>query len=119
MLLSIALILILGMFMGWLCQKIKLPSLLGMLITGIVLGPYGLNLLDGSILGISADLRKIALIIILTRAGLGLDISGLKKIGRPAVLMCFVPVSFELIGMILLAPKLMGLTTLEAAIMVL
>lgn len=117
MLLSIALILILGMFMGWLCQKIKLPSLLGMLITGIVLGPYGLNLLDGSILGISADLRKIALIIILTRAGLGLDISGLKKIGRPAVLMCFVPVSFELIGMILLAPKLMGLTTLEAAIM--
>lgn len=119
MLLSIALILILGMFMGWLCQKIKLPSLLGMLITGIVLGPYGLNLLDGSILGISADLRKIALIIILTRAGLGLDISGLKKIGRPAVLMCFVPVSFELIGMILLAPKLMGLTTLEAAIRVL
>ena len=117
MLLSIALILILGMLMGWLCQKIKLPSLLGMLITGIVLGPYGLNLLDGSILGISADLRKIALIIILTRAGLGLDISGLKKIGRPAVLMCFVPASFELIGMILLAPKLMGLTTLEAAIM--
>lgn len=117
MLLSIALILILGMFMGWLCQKIKLPSLLGMLITGIVLGPYGLNLLDGSILGISADLRKIALIIILTRAGLGLDISGLKKIGRPAVLMCFVPASFELIGMILLAPKLMGLTTLETAIM--
>ena len=117
MLLSIALILILGMFMGWLCQKIKLPSLLGMLITGIVLGPYGLNLLDDSILGISADLRKIALIIILTRAGLGLDISGLKKIGRPAVLMCFVPASFELIGMILLAPKLMGLTTLEAAIM--
>lgn len=117
MLLSIALILILGMFMGWLCQKIKLPSLLGMLITGIVLGPYGLNLLDGGILGISADLRKIALIIILTRAGLGLDISGLKKIGRPAVLMCFVPASFELIGMILLAPKLMGLTTLEAAIM--
>ena len=117
MLLSISLILILGMFMGWLCQKIKLPSLLGMLITGIVLGPYGLNLLDGSILGISADLRKIALIIILTRAGLGLDISGLKKIGRPAVLMCFVPASFELIGMILLAPKLMGLTTLEAAIM--
>ena len=117
MLLSISLILILGMFMGWICQKIKLPSLLGMLITGIVLGPYGLNLLDGSILGISAELRKIALIIILTRAGLGLDLSGLKKIGRPAVLMCFVPASFELIGMILLAPKLMGLTVLEAAIM--
>lgn len=117
MLLSISLILILGMFMGWICQKIKLPSLLGMLITGIVLEPYVLNLLDDSILGISAELRKIALIIILTRAGLGLDLSGLKKIGRPAVLMCFVPASFELIGMILLAPKLMGLTVLEAAIM--
>lgn len=117
MLLSISLILILGMFMGWICQKIKLPRLLGMLITGIVLGPYVLNLLDDSILGISAELRKIALIIILTRAGLGLDLSGLKKIGRPAVLMCFVPASFELIGMILLAPKLMGLTVLEAAIM--
>ena len=117
MLLSISLILILGMFMGWICQKIKLPSLLGILITGIVLGPYVLNLLDDSILGISAELRKIALIIILTRAGLGLDLSGLKKIGRPAVLMCFVPASFELIGMILLAPKLMGLTVLEAAIM--
>lgn len=117
MLLSISLILILGMFMGWICQKIKLPSLLGMLITGIVLGPYVLNLLDDSILRISAELRKIALIIILTRAGLGLDLSGLKKIGRPAVLMCFVPASFELIGMILLAPKLMGLTVLEAAIM--
>ena len=117
MLLSISLILILGMFMGWICQKIKLPSLLGMLITGIVLGPYVLNLLDDSILGISAELRKIALIIILTRAGLGLDLAGLKKIGRPAVLMCFVPASFELIGMILLAPKLMGLTVLEAAIM--
>ena len=117
MLLSISLILILGMFMGWICQKIKLPSLLGMLITGIVLGPYVLNLLDDSILGISAELRKIALIIILTRAGLGLDLSGLKKIGRPAVLMCFVPASFELIGMILLAPKLIGLTVLEAAIL--
>ena len=117
MLLSISLILILGMFMGWICQKIKLPGLLGMLITGIILGPYGLNLLDNSILGISAELRKIALIIILTRAGLGLDLSGLKKIGRPAVLMCFVPASFEMLGIILLAPKLMGLTVLEAAVM--
>ena len=103
--------------MGWICQKMKLPALLGMLITGIILGPYGLNLLDGSILGISAELRKIALIIILTRAGLGLDLSGLKKIGRPAVLMCFVPASFELLGMILLAPKLMGLSVLESAVM--
>ena len=117
MLLSISLILILGMFMGWICQKMKLPALLGMLITGIILGPYGLNLLDGSILGISAELRKIALIIILTRAGLGLDLSGFKKIGRPAVLMCFVPASFELLGMILLAPKLMGLSVLESAVM--
>lgn len=117
MLLSISLILILGMFMGWICRKMKLPALLGMLITGIILGPYGLNLLDGSILGISAELRKIALIIILTRAGLGLDLSGLKKIGRPAVLMCFVPASFELLGMILLVPKLMGLSVLESAVM--
>lgn len=117
MLLSIALILLVGMSMGWLCRKMKLPGLLGMLATGIVLGPYVLNLLDPNILGISAELRKIALIIILTRAGLGLDLSGLKKIGRPAVLMCFVPASFELFGMLLLAPKLMGLSILEAAVM--
>ena len=117
MLLSLSLILILGMFMGWICRKMKLPALLGMLITGIILGPYGLNLLDDSILGISVELRKIALIIILTRAGLGLDLSGLKKLGRPAVLMCFVPASFELLGMILLAPKLMGLSVLESAVM--
>ena len=117
MLLSIALILMVGMFMGWLCQKVKLPGLLGMLITGMVLGPYALNLIDGSILGISAELRQIALIIILTRAGLGLDISGLKKIGRPAIMMCFLPASFELIGMVLLAPGLMGMSVLEAAIL--
>lgn len=117
MLLSVGLILLVGMSLGWLCQKLKLPSLLGMLLTGVVLGPYVLDLLDPSILNISAELRKIALIIILTRAGLGLDISGLKKIGRPAVLMCFVPASFELFGMILIAPKLMGMTTLEASIM--
>lgn len=117
MLLSVGLILLVGMSLGWLCKKLKLPSLLGMLLTGVVLGPYVLDLLDPSILNISAELRKIALIIILTRAGLGLDISGLKKIGRPAVLMCFVPASFELLGMMLIAPKLMGMTTLEAAIM--
>ena len=117
MLLSVALILVVGMSMGWLCQKVKLPSLLGMLLTGIVLGPYVLNLIDSSILNISAELRKIALIIILTRAGLGLDISGLKKIGRPAVLMCFVPASFELIGMLLLAPRLLGMSLMEAAVM--
>ena len=103
--------------MGWICRKIKLPGLLGMLITGIVLGPYVLNVLDIKLLGISADLRKIALIIILTRAGLGLDLTSLKKIGRPAVLMCFVPATFELAGMLLLAPRLMGMRLLEAAVM--
>lgn len=117
MLLSVSLILIVGMSMGWMCKKIKLPSLMGMLFTGIILGPYVFNLLDESILGISSELRKMALIIILTRAGLGLDLSGLKKIGRPAVLMCFVPASLELLGMILLAPRFMGLSVLEAAIM--
>ena len=117
MLLSIALILLVGMSMGWICRKIKLPGLLGMLITGIVLGPYVLNMLDIKLLGISADLRKIALIIILTRAGLGLDLTSLKKIGRPAVLMCFVPATFELAGMLLLAPRLIGMSLLEAAVM--
>ena len=117
MLLSISLILLVGMSVGWICKKMKLPSLLGMLVTGIVLGPYMLNLLDDSILGISAELRKIALIIILTRAGLGLDLSGLKKIGRPAVLMCFVPASLELLGILLIAPKLLGISMLEAAIL--
>ena len=117
MLLSISLILLVGMSVGWICKKMKLPSLLGMLVTGIVLGPYMLNLLDDSILGISAELRKIALIIILTRAGLGLNLSGLKKIGRPAVLMCFVPASLELLGILLIAPKLLGISMLEAAIL--
>ena len=117
MLLSIALILLVGMTLGWICKKCRLPSLLGMLATGILLGPYVLDLIDGSILSISSEIRKIALIIILTRAGLSLDISGIKKIGRPAVMMCFIPASFELIGMILLAPKLLGLSILEAAIM--
>ena len=117
MLLSIALILLVGMTLGWVCKKCKLPSLLGMLATGILLGPYVMNLIDGSILSISSEIRKIALIIILTRAGLSLDISGIKKIGKPAVMMCFVPASFELVGMILLAPKLLGLSMLEAAIM--
>lgn len=116
MLLSISFILLVGMSMSWICKKIRLPGLLGMLITGIVLGPYALNLLDQSILGISADLRKIALIIILTRAGLGLDIASLKKIGRPAFLMCFVPATFELVGMLILAPGLMGVTLMEAAV---
>lgn len=117
MLLSVSLILLLGMSLGWICKKCKLPPLLGMLLTGIVLGPYVLNLIDGSILDISAQIRKIALVIILTRAGLGLDISGLKKLGRPAFMMCFVPASLELVGMLILGPKLLGMSLLEAAIM--
>lgn len=117
MLISIALILLVGMFMGWLCKKIKLPGLLGMLFTGIILGPYVLNFIDDSILSISADLRKIALIIILTRAGLSLDIKDLKKVERPAVLMCFIPACFEMAGMVLLAPRILGISTLDAAIM--
>ena len=117
MLISIALILMVGMFMGWLCKKIKLPGLLGMLFTGIILGPYVLNFIDDSILSISADVRKIALIIILTRAGLSLDIKDLKKVGRPAVLMCFIPACFEMTGMVLLAPRILGISTLDAAIM--
>ena len=116
MLLSIALILMIGMVLGWICKKCKLPSLLGMLATGILLGPYVLDLIDTSILSISSEIRKIALIIILTRAGLSLELTEIKKIGRPAILMCFIPASFELIGVIALAPKLLGLSILEASI---
>lgn len=117
MLLSIALILLVGMTMGWLCSKCKLPALTGMILTGILLGPQLLNLIDDSILTISPDLRKIALIIILTRAGLTLKMDALKKVGRPAVLMCFVPATFEIVGMVLLAPLLVGVSRLDAAIM--
>ncbi len=117
MLTSLALIFLCGMLLGSLFQKLQIPSLLGMLLTGIVLGPYALNLLDGSLLGISADLRQIALIIILMRAGLNLDIKDLKKVGRPAILMCFVPACFEIAGMVLIAPKLLGISVLDAAIM--
>lgn len=117
MLLSIALILLVGMSAGWICKKLYLPSLLGMILTGLVLGPHLLNLIDGSILEISADLRRIALIIILTRAGLSLNMNDLKKVGRPAIFMCFVPACFEMIGMVLLAPKLLNVSLLDAAIM--
>ena len=116
MLFSIALITLSGMFLGWLSKKVKLPSLVGMLLAGIIAGPYVLNLIDSTVLNISADIRKTALIIILTRAGLSLDINGLKKIGRPAVLMCFVPATFELLGIIILGPPLLGLTRMEAAV---
>lgn len=106
-----------GMSLGHICQKLKLPSLLGMLLTGIILGPYVLNILDPNILAISGDLRKIALIIILTRAGLGLDLSALRKLGRPAILMCFLPATFELLAVLLLAPTLLDLSPLESLIL--
>lgn len=117
MLLSLALVFLCGMVLGGIFQKLKLPGLLGMLLTGILLGPYVLNLLDPSILSISTDLRQIALIIILARAGLNLDIKDLKRVGRPAILMCFVPACFEIVGMLLFAPIFLGITLLEAAIM--
>ena len=117
MLLSLALIFLCGMILGKIFSLLKLPSLLGLIITGIILGPYCFNLLDDSILSISADLRELALIIILTRAGLNLDIEDLKKVGRPAILMCFVPATFEIIGMILIAPKLFDISLLDAALM--
>lgn len=117
MLTSLALIFLLGIMLGSIFNKLKLPSLLGMIITGMILSPYALDLLDSSVLGISADLRQLALIIILTRAGLSLDISDLKKVGRPAVLMCFVPACFEIAGVILIAPRVFGISVLEAALM--
>lgn len=117
MLLSLALVFLCGMSLGAIFQKLKIPSLLGMLITGVVLGPYALNVLDSGLLNISADLRQIALIIILTRAGLNLDVHDLKKVGRPAFLMCFVPACFEILGMILLAPIFLGISPLEGAVM--
>lgn len=117
MLTSLALIFLVGMGLGWLVTRLRLPGLLGMLLTGILLGPHVLNLLDGSILGISADLRQLALIIILTRAGLSLRVEDLKKVGRPAILLCFVPACFEIAGMLLLAPRLLGLSLIEAAVL--
>ena len=117
MLASLSLIFIVGLAMGAICQKLKLPRIIGILVTGIVLGPYVLDLLDPSILSISAELRKMALIIILLKAGLSLNLADLKRVGRPAVLMCFVPACFEIIGMVLLAPKFLGVSVADAAIM--
>lgn len=114
MLFSIGLIFLLGLIFGWLFRKINLPSLLGMIIVGIIIGPYALNLIDGSLLSISADIRKIALIIILTRGGLSLSIADLKKIGRPALLMSFVPATLEIIGMVILAPIFLHVSIVEA-----
>ena len=117
MLLSIALIMLVGMAAAMLSKKVGLPGLVGMILTGAILGPCVLNLIDDSILNISSELRKIALIIILTRAGLTLDLDDLKRAGRPALLMCFLPASFEILGMILVAPHLLHISILEAAIL--
>lgn len=116
MLASLALIFLLGLVMAAICNQLRLPRIIGMLITGILLGPFVLNLLDPSILGISSDLRKIALIIILIKAGLSLNLSDLKKVGRPAVLLSFLPALFEIAAFTLLAPCFLPVNRLEAAI---
>lgn len=117
MLASLSLIFLVGLAMGAICQKLKMPRIIGMLVTGIVLGPYVLDFLDPSILSISSELRKLALIIILLKAGLSLDLKDLKKSGRPAILMSFVPATCEIAGYILFAPLLLGINRIEAAVM--
>ena len=117
MLTSLGFVFLMGLGLGAIFSKLQLPSLIGMMFTGVLLGPYGLGILDQSLLGISADLRQFALVIILTRAGLSLDLEDLKKVGRPAVLMCFLPACFEIIGVILIAPVVLGISRVEAAIM--
>ena len=117
MLTSLALIFLAGLAAAALCQWCRLPRIIGMLFTGIALGPYVLNLLDPSILSISADLRQMALIIILLKAGLSLNLSDLRKVGRPAILMSFVPASFEILAFFLLGPRFLGITPQEAALM--
>ena len=98
MLLSIAIILLSGLLLGTICKKVRFPSLFGMIIAGVIIGPYCLNLIDESILNVSSEIRRIALIIILIRAGLKLSLDDLKKVGRPAILMCFLPACFEIIA---------------------
>ena len=117
MLTSLALIFLLGLAMAALCQQLCLPRIIGMLLTGVVLGPYALGGLDPSILTVSADLRKMALVIILLKAGLSLDLSDLRRVGRPAVLMAFLPASFEILAVTLFAPRIFGISRIEAAVM--
>ena len=117
MLTSLALIFLVGLAMAAVCQFLKLPRIIGMLITGIILGPYVLNLLDSSILSVSADLRQMALIIILLKAGLSLNLADLKKVGRPAIMMACIPASCEILGFFLFAPYILGITRIEAAVM--
>ena len=117
MLNSLALIFLAGLSLAAICQRIKLPRIIGMLMTGIILGPFVLNLFDPSILGISSELRQMALVIILIKAGLSLNISDLKKVGRPAILMSFLPAVFEILAFVFLAPAILHITGIEAAIM--
>ncbi|HIZ78938.1 MAG TPA: cation:proton antiporter, partial [Candidatus Lachnoclostridium stercorigallinarum] len=117
MLTSLGFILLAGPAMAAICGRIGLPRIIGMLITGILLGPYALNLLDSSILSVSADLRQMALIIILLKAGLSLDLADLKKVGRPALMMACVPASFEILAFFLFAPRIFGIAPVEAAVM--
>lgn len=117
MLTSLALVFLLGLAAAALCSRIGLPRIIGMLLTGILIGPYVLNWLDDSILSISSELRQMALIIILIKAGLSLDLSDLKKVGRPAVMMACVPASCEILAFFLLAPHILGINRIEAAVM--
>lgn len=117
MLTSLAFIFLAGLALASVCQRLKLPRIIGMLVCGILLGPYALGLFDSSILGISADLRQMALVIILIKAGLSLNTEDLKKVGRPAVLMSFVPAMFEILAFVLIAPFVLHITQLEAAVM--
>ena len=117
MLTSLSFIFLVGLAMAAICQRIRLPRIIGMLLTGIVLGPYVLDLLDPSILSISSELRQMALIIILVKAGLSLNLADLKKVGRPAVMLSCVPASFELLGYVLFAPMILGGNRIEAAVM--
>lgn len=117
MLTSLALIFLVGLSFAAICQKIKLPRIIGMLITGIILGPYVLDLLDSSILGISSELRQMALVIILIKAGLSLNLKDMKKVGRPAVMMAFLPAVFEILAFVLFAPRFLGINMVEAAVM--
>mgnify|MGYP002517748639 CR=1 FL=1 len=114
---SLGLIFLVGLSLAAICAKLHLPRIVGMIATGILLGPYVLDLLDPQILGISSELRQMALVIILIKAGLSLDLSDQKKVGRPAVLMAFVPASFEILGYVLFAPMLLGVSRIEAAVM--
>ena len=117
MLLSLAIIFLVGLSAATVFQKIGLPRIIGMLAVGIIASPYVLDLLDPSILGISSELRQIALIIILIKAGLSLNLSDLKKVGRPAVMMSFVPACFEIVGYLCFAPVLLGISRIESAVM--